>query len=124
MYKKYVPYLLVFIGTVTMTLGITSILLPRTTGAIVQLKNKSGQPLTDVIITHERGRIEVGELQNGQEMAVSVFTRGENSYRVQATLPNGKVITNQNYFEPSYCVVESMEAHRIQSDTYFVGCRF
>ena len=81
----------------------------------VEVVNESPQPLTDIMIQHEDGRVTIASLLPGGSQVIPVLVDGESSYHIQATLANGEIVQGQGgYIEPGYRVREIITATEIE----------
>ena len=114
---------LTFLTGICFALVLFALLSPETREAAFLIKNESGSELTKVVLLHEKGHINIGELGAGQVLKVSVYASGESSAYMQATLPNGASLSSKgSYIEPGYCVVETIGPAVISSETKLFGC--
>ena len=114
---KYVGYGLALL--VGFALGIGSIVLTMCIPPTVRVDvhNESGQPVSNVIITHEEGTVSIHTLESGATQTVPVLVEGENSYSIQATLAKGEVVQGQEvYVEPGYQTRETITATGIEHE--------
>ena len=114
---KYVGYGFTFF--VGLALGIGSIVLTMCIPSTVRVDvhNESGQPVSNVMITHEDGTVSIHTLASGATQLVPVLVEGESSYSIQATLAKGEVVQGQEvYIEPGYKTRETITATGIEHE--------
>jgi hypothetical protein len=91
--------------------------------AVFLIKNESGGALSNVAVLHEKGQVEIGQLGAGQEIKVSIPVLGESSAHIQASLPNGALLSSkESYIESGYCVIEQIGPAGISSASKINGC--
>jgi hypothetical protein len=91
--------------------------------AVFLIKNESGGVLSQVAVLHEKGQVEIGQLGVGKQIKVSVPVPGESSAHIQASLPNGALLSSkESYIEPGYCVIERIGPAAISSVPKINGC--
>ena len=115
---KYVGYGLGLLTVVALGIGtvVATMCIPPSS-VRVNVHNKSGQPVSNVIITHEYGTVSIHTLAAGANQTVPVLIEGESSYSIQATLAKGKVVRGQEvYVEPGYKTRETITAKGIQHE--------
>ena len=115
---KYVGYGIALLIILALGLGtiVATMCIPPTT-VRVHVHNESGQPLSNVIITHEEGTVSIHTLAAGASQVVPVLVEGESSYAIQATLAKGNVVRGQEvYVEPGYQTRETITATGIEHE--------
>ena len=114
---KYLGYAFTFL--VGLALGIGSVVLTMCipSSVRVNIHNESGQPVSNVVITHEDGTVSIHTLADGATKAVPILVEGENSYSIQATLAKGTVVQGgEVYVEPGYKTRETITATGIEHE--------
>lgn len=95
---------------------------PIPTGYVrVFVKNLSGQNIRNLTLKHESGSIEMKNFSKSDSADFIFKNKGENSYRVIATLDDGSNVASRgNYVEAGYRTTETVYRDSIKTgvDTY------
>lgn len=93
---------------------------PGINAVVVEATNLSGMNIQKVVLTHERGSVEICNLLPGKMQTLAFFPGGENAYTLKAYFENGSVIEGLGgYVEPGYSMKHKITATNISTEYAF-----
>lgn len=109
--------LFISFGAGALTAGIRNWFQPLVT---VHISNLSGLEVSNLSLISKTGSttttMQLRPLSVGEKLTARFFNAGEGSYRIQATLSNGQVISGgAGYVESGYTTTELLHSNKIES---------
>ena len=69
-----------------------SVARPGVDAVVVEVRNATTKNIEKVVLTHERGRVQICNLGAGQMQTLAFFPGGENAYTLKAYFADGKSV--------------------------------
>ena len=82
----------------------------------VTVKNRSGQNVRELTLSHQQGKITIADLANYRNVNLAFNSFGEGMYKIKVVFDNGKTINNHGvYVEAGYRRTEIIKLDTIES---------
>lgn len=93
---------------------------PGVNAVVVEVQNATTKNIEKVVLTHERGRVQICSLGPGQMQTLAFFPGGENAYTLKAYFADGKSVEGLGgYVEPGYAMKETIHEENIKTEYDF-----
>lgn len=81
----------------------------------ILVMNQSGKNIISLFLKHEKGLINIGQLNNQSQTCISYKSPGENAHTLTAILEGGDTLKSYEYTEGGYSLTEIIVADSIET---------